>query len=112
MQLIYLAIRFRWTIGAAAVLAMFHDVIIVVGLFAWLGKTIDGVFLAALLTIIGYSVADSVVVFDRIRERSGPRARRAAGRHRQRRLPADRPEDDQHRPGSAVHPGRPVRARW
>ncbi|HYJ23480.1 MAG TPA: protein translocase subunit SecD [Acidimicrobiia bacterium] len=73
MQLIYLAIRFRWTIGAAAVLSMFHDVIIVIGLFAWLGKTIDGVFLAALLTIIGYSIADSVVIFDRIREHQAER---------------------------------------
>ena len=73
MQLIYLAFRFRWTIGAAAVLSMFHDVILVVGLFAWLGKTIDGVFLAALLTIIGYSIADSVVIFDRIREHQADR---------------------------------------
>ncbi|HEX2315369.1 MAG TPA: protein translocase subunit SecD [Thermomonospora sp.] len=67
-QLTYLAFRFRLTFGAGAVLAMFHDVIIVTGVFAWLGKPIDGVFLAALLTIIGYSVNDSVVVFDRIRE--------------------------------------------
>ncbi|WP_119729485.1 protein translocase subunit SecD [Thermomonospora amylolytica] len=67
-QLAYLAFRFRFTFGAGAVLAMFHDVIIVTGVFAWLGKPIDGVFLAALLTIIGYSVNDSVVVFDRIRE--------------------------------------------
>jgi SecD/SecF fusion protein len=73
VQLIYLAIRFRWTIGAAAVISMFHDVIIVVGLFAWLGKTLDGVFLAALLTIIGYSINDSVVIFDRIRERQAER---------------------------------------
>lgn len=48
---------------------MFHDVVILVGLFAWLGKPLDGVFLAAVLTVIGYSVNDSVVVFDRIRER-------------------------------------------
>jgi SecD/SecF fusion protein len=47
---------------------MLHDVIIVTGTFAWLGKPIDGVFLAALLTVIGYSVNDSVVVFDRVRE--------------------------------------------
>lgn len=67
-QLLYLAIRFRWTFGVGAVLAMFQDVLIVVGVFAWLGKPIDGVFLAALLTVIGYSVNDSVVVFDRIRE--------------------------------------------
>jgi SecD/SecF fusion protein len=67
-QLLYLAVRFRWTFGGAAVLAMLHDVVIVTGTFAWLGKPIDGVFLAALLTVIGYSVNDSVVVFDRVRE--------------------------------------------
>ncbi len=74
-QLIYLAVRFRWTYGAAAVVAMFHDVAILLGIFAWLGKTLDGIFLAALLTVIGYSINDSVVVFDRIREQ-----RRARGR--------------------------------
>ncbi|MCX9193677.1 protein translocase subunit SecD [Carbonactinospora thermoautotrophica] len=68
VQLIYLAVRFRWTFGAAAVVAMAHDVLILTGVFAWLGKPVDGVFLAALLTVIGYSVNDSVVVFDRIRE--------------------------------------------
>jgi SecD/SecF fusion protein len=75
VQLGYLAIRFRWTFGAAAVAAMFHDVAILLGLFAWLGKPLDGVFLAALLTVIGYSVNDSVVVFDRIRERLRARTR-------------------------------------
>jgi SecD/SecF fusion protein len=73
-QLAYLAIRFRWNFGLAAVLAMFHDVLILVGIFAWLGKEIDGVFLAALLTVIGYSINDSVVVFDRIRERRRERS--------------------------------------
>lgn len=68
VQLIYLAVRFRWTMGLASVTAMFHDVAILIGLFAWLGKTYDGVFLASLLTVIGYSVNDSVVIFDRIRE--------------------------------------------
>ena len=67
-QLAYLAVRFRWTFGAAAVLAMLHDVIVVVGVFAWLGKPIDGVFLAAALTIIGVSVNDSIVTLDRVRE--------------------------------------------
>jgi SecD/SecF fusion protein len=67
-QLLYLAIRFRWTWGLAAVLAMLHDVVAVVGLFAWLGRSIDGIFLAAALTIIGLSVNDTVVVFDRVRE--------------------------------------------
>ena len=68
-QLLYLAIRFKWTFGVSAVLAMAHDVILVVGLFAWLQKPIDGIFLAAAMTIVGLSVNDTVVVFDRIRER-------------------------------------------
>src|SRR5690606_37767304 len=67
-QLLYLAFRFRWQWSAAAVISMAHDVIILIGVFAWLGKPVDGVFLAALLTVIGYSVNDSVVVFDRVRE--------------------------------------------
>ncbi|MFB8245739.1 protein translocase subunit SecD [Streptomyces sp. NPDC055952] len=67
-QLLYLTARFRWLFGTAAVAALAHDVVILVGVFAWLGKPIDGVFLAALLTVIGYSVNDSVVVFDRVRE--------------------------------------------
>ncbi|GII94831.1 protein translocase subunit SecD [Sinosporangium siamense] len=67
-QLLYLAFRFRWSFGTAAVLALSVDVAAVVGVFAWLGKPIDGVFLAAMLTVIGYSVNDKVVVFDRVRE--------------------------------------------
>src|SRR5690606_10629002 len=67
-QLAYLAIRFRWTFGTGAVVALFQNVIVTVGIFAWLGKPIDSIFLAAILTIIGYTVNDSVVVFDRIRE--------------------------------------------
>lgn len=68
-QLAYLAFRFKWTFGVSAIIAMVHDVLIVVGLFAWLNKPIDGIFLAAAMTIIGLSVNDTVVVFDRIRER-------------------------------------------
>lgn len=67
-QLLYLSARFRWLFGSAAVAALAHDVVILVGIFAWLGKPIDGVFFAALLTVIGYSVNDSVVVFDRVRD--------------------------------------------
>ncbi|MBP5926829.1 protein translocase subunit SecD [Streptomyces scabiei] len=67
-QLLYLAARFRWLFGTSAVAALAHDVVILVGVFAWLGKPVDGVFLAALLTVIGYSVNDSVVVFDRVRD--------------------------------------------
>jgi SecD/SecF fusion protein len=73
-QLAYLAARFRWTFGAGAVLALLQNVAVVVGLFAWTGKPVDGIFLAALLTIIGYTVNDSVVVFDRIRETRNARS--------------------------------------
>ncbi|WP_410605198.1 protein translocase subunit SecD [Amycolatopsis sp. lyj-90] len=72
-QLIYLAVRFDWRLGLATVAALAQDVLIIVGIFAWLGKSMDGVFLAALLTVIGYSVNDSVVVFDRVREVRGQR---------------------------------------
>ncbi|MFD9498118.1 protein translocase subunit SecD [Streptomyces sp. NPDC060035] len=68
VQLAYLAARFRWTFAVTSVGALVHDVIILVGAFAWLGRPVDGIFLAALLTVIGYSVNDSVVVFDRVRE--------------------------------------------
>ncbi|MFF7579641.1 protein translocase subunit SecD [Streptomyces sp. NPDC008061] len=68
VQLAYLAVRFRWTFALASVATLVHDVILLVGAFAWLGRTVDGIFLAALLTVIGYSVNDSVVVFDRVRE--------------------------------------------
>ncbi|MET8768053.1 protein translocase subunit SecD [Streptomyces sp. NPDC004658] len=74
-QLVYLAARFRLLFGTAAVTALAHDVVVLVGVFAWLGKPVDGVFLAALLTVIGYSVNDSVVLFDRVREL----ARKATG---------------------------------
>ncbi|AZM49268.1 protein translocase subunit SecD [Streptomyces sp. WAC 06738] len=67
-QLVYLAVRFRWTYATSAVAALVHDAVILVGVFAWLGKPIDGIFLAALLTVIGYSVNDSVVLYDRVRE--------------------------------------------
>lgn len=75
-QLLYLAVRFRWTYGTAAVAGMAHDALLLVGVFAWLGKTFDGVFLAALLTVIGYSINDTVVIFDRVRERRSAEPKR------------------------------------
>jgi SecD/SecF fusion protein len=80
VQLAYLAFRFRWTYGLAAVMAMFQDTLVLVGVFAWFGKQIDGVFLAALLTVIGYSINDSVVVFDRIREQRSMRPKESLER--------------------------------
>jgi SecD/SecF fusion protein len=79
-QLAYLAVRFRWTYGTAAVVTLFHDAAVLLGVFAWLGKDFDGVFLAALLTVIGYSINDTVVVFDRIREQRRLQPRRPLAR--------------------------------
>lgn len=79
-QLLYLAVRFRWTFGAAAVLAMLQDLVLVVGVFAWLGKPLDGVFLAAALTIIGVSINDSIVTLDRVRELWAQHRRRPLSR--------------------------------
>lgn len=72
-QMAYLAWRFRWTWAAAAIVSMASVVLAVVGVFAWWGKPIDGVFLAAILSIIGLAVNDSIVVLDRIRERTRSR---------------------------------------
>jgi preprotein translocase subunit SecF len=70
IQLIYITLRFGWNLnyGLAADLALLHDVIMMVGLYAFFGREADSPFLAALLTVIGYSVMDSIVIFDRIRE--------------------------------------------
>ncbi|MDA8371409.1 MAG: protein translocase subunit SecD [Nocardiopsaceae bacterium] len=68
LQMVYLAWRFRWSFGLSTMLALAFDIVLVIGLFCWLGKPIDGVFLAAILSVIGFSVNDSVVVFDRVRD--------------------------------------------
>lgn len=68
LQMVYLAWRFRWSFGVATMSALAFNITLVIGLFAWLGKPIDGVFLAAILSVIGFSVNDYVVVFDRIRD--------------------------------------------
>ncbi len=66
--IIYLAWRFEFKFGVAAAIATFHDVLIIVGIFWALGIEMDLLFITALLTIGGYSLTDTVVVFDRIRE--------------------------------------------
>jgi len=72
---IYITIRFEFKFSVGAILALVHDVLITVGLFSILGKEISLSIIAALLTIVGYSLNDTIVVFDRIREklRSGAR---------------------------------------
>ncbi|MGI9070661.1 MAG: protein translocase subunit SecF [Bryobacteraceae bacterium] len=67
-MLIYIAFRFEWIYGVAAVIAVFHDTIITIGLFSIFNKQIDLTVIAALLTLVGYSMNDTIVTFDRIRE--------------------------------------------
>jgi preprotein translocase subunit SecF len=67
-MLVYIAFRFEWVYGAAAVLAVFHDVIITLGFFSLLHFEISLTVIAALLTLVGYSMNDTIVIFDRIRE--------------------------------------------
>ncbi len=66
--LIYVAFRFQFKFGIGATIATFHDVLAVLGIFFILGKEINLILITALLTIAGYSLTDTVVVFDRIRE--------------------------------------------
>ncbi|WP_159943978.1 MULTISPECIES: protein translocase subunit SecD [unclassified Nocardiopsis] len=68
LQMAYLAWRFRWSFGVSTMLSLAFNLVLVIGLFIWLGKPIDGVFLAALLSVIGFTVNDTVVVFDRVRD--------------------------------------------
>jgi preprotein translocase subunit SecF len=67
-MLIYLGLRFEWIYGVAAVLTVFHDTLITVGAFSLLNREISLTVIAAILTLIGYSNNDTIVVFDRIRE--------------------------------------------
>ena len=68
MMLIYVGTRFQFKLALGAVLALFHDVIVVVGIFAIMGWPFDLTVLAAVLALIGYSINDTIVVYDRIRE--------------------------------------------
>jgi preprotein translocase subunit SecF len=66
--LLYIAFRFEWTYGAAAVIAVFHDVLVTLGFFSIFQFEINLTVIAALLTLVGFSVNDTIVIFDRIRE--------------------------------------------
>ncbi len=67
-MLIYIIIRFEWKFGVAAVVALIHDVLVMIGFYGLLQIPINNPFIAAILTIIGYSINDTIVIFDRIRE--------------------------------------------
>ncbi len=67
-MLVYIAFRFEWIYGVAAVIAVFHDVLITVGFFSLFNREIELTVIAALLTLVGYSMNDTIVIFDRVRE--------------------------------------------
>ena len=68
LMLIYIWVRFEWQFSLGAILALFHDVIVTLGLFSILSLEINLSIIAAVLTIVGYSMNDTVVIFDRVRE--------------------------------------------
>ena len=68
IMLIYIWIRFEWQFSLGAIIALFHDVVITLGLFSILSLEINLSIIAAVLTIVGYSMNDTVVIFDRVRE--------------------------------------------
>ncbi len=67
-MLAYIWFRFEWIYGLGAVIAVFHDTIITIGMFSLFNKEMDLTVIAALLTLVGYSMNDTIVIFDRIRE--------------------------------------------
>jgi preprotein translocase subunit SecF len=73
--LVYIAFRFEWIYGAAAVFAVFHDTLVTLGLFSLFDREINLTVIAALLTLVGYSVNDTIVIFDRMRENLKTRRR-------------------------------------
>ena len=66
--MIYVAIRFEWRFGLAAVIALFHDAFVVISIFSIFRLEVDLTFITAVLTIVGFSINDTIVIFDRIRE--------------------------------------------
>lgn len=68
MLLLYVGMRFEWRLALGAILSLAHDVIVTLGVFSLLQVQVDLTFVAAILSVIGYSLNDSIVVFDRVRE--------------------------------------------
>lgn len=68
LMVIYITIRFEFKQGIAAVIALLHDILVVTGIFSLFQIEIDSTFIAAVLTIVGYSINDTIIIFDRIRE--------------------------------------------
>lgn len=71
LMLIYIAVRFMWKYGVAAILALMNTLLIVMGFYGAFHISINSPFIAAMLTILGYGINDTIVIFDRIRENTG-----------------------------------------
>ena len=69
--LLYMAFRFKFRFGVAAVLSLMHDAILMLGVYSFTGKEVSVAFIAAILTVVGYSLNDTIVVLDRVRENWG-----------------------------------------
>lgn len=69
--LLYMAFRFKFRFGVAAVMSLMHDAIIMLGVYSLTGKEVSVAFIAAILTVVGYSLNDTIVVLDRVRENWG-----------------------------------------
>ena len=94
-MLVYIAFRFEWIYGVGAVIAVFHDTLITIGLFSLFNEEIGMTVIAALLTLVGYSMNDTIVIFDRIRENlEALAARFARARNERRREPDVEPDSD------------------
>ena len=78
LMLIYIAIRFMWKYGIAAILALANTVLLLLGFYGAFGVQINSPFIAAVLTILGYGINDTIVIFDRIRENTDNSAKRNA----------------------------------
>ncbi|HQA06683.1 MAG TPA: protein translocase subunit SecF [Syntrophomonadaceae bacterium] len=68
LMLLYISIRFEWTFGIAAIIGIIHNVLVVLGVFSIFQWEVSSAFIAAILTVIGYSINDTIVIFDRVRE--------------------------------------------
>ncbi|MCS1383770.1 protein translocase subunit SecDF [Lysinibacillus sphaericus] len=66
--IIYVAIRFEWRMGVGAIMSLLHDVFLIIAVFSFMRLEVDITFIAAVLTIVGYSINDTIVTFDRMRE--------------------------------------------
>ena len=78
LMLIYIAVRFMWKYGVAAIIALANTVLLVIGFYGVFHISINSPFIAAILTILGYGINDTIVIFDRIRENTENSARRSA----------------------------------